>query len=135
MGGKWYQKTWVWLCAISSLIFIGLILFAIYLLRLEYITLFDIRFLFTNDTGNYDWGIFWSFAGAFGTIFVALLALRLINKLGKIQMQQYDLEAMPFVMLGSISLKRTNVDAKNERFIGLVFAGVTQEDIKGSFET
>ena len=122
MQEKWYQKIWLWLCILSVIILGGVSLFMIYLYRIQYISFADMRFLFTNENGNYDWGIFWAFVGAVGSVIVALLALRLSKKLGDIQLQQYELEAMPFIMIGDISLKPTSklshVEGGTRRFDG-----------------
>ena len=126
MQEKWYQKIWLWLCILSVIMLGGVLLFVIYLYRNQYISFADMRFLFTNEKGNYDWGIFWEFIGAVGSVFVALLALRLSKKLGDIQLQQYELEAMPFIMIGDISLKPTSmlshVEGGKRRFDG--FCGI-----------
>ena len=123
MQEKWYQKVWLWLSILSVIMLGGVSLFVIYLHRIQYISFTDIRFLFTNENGNYDWGIFWAFIGAVGSVIVAILALRLSKKLGDIQLQQYDLEAMPFIMIGDISLKPTSklvhVEGEMRRFDGL----------------
>jgi hypothetical protein len=119
---RWYQKTWLWLCVISVLVFVTVVLFAIYLISQEYITIIDIRFLFANDDGSYDWGIFWTFVGAVGSIFVAVLAYILSRRLAKIQVQQYDMEATPFIMLRNVALKSTHVLTENRIFVG--FEGI-----------
>jgi hypothetical protein len=123
MQPRWFHKTWVWLCCIAVLIAVGVTLFTVYLFQLDFIRLIDISIVFSNEHGYFDWRIFWTFVSATVSITVAVFAYILSKKLGEIQVQQYELEAMPFIMLGDISLKSTSVNVEAGKFVG--FEGVS----------
>lgn len=105
--GKWYEKVWIWLSLISAILLVGVFLFLIYLYKVNYIHLLDLRFVFTSKDGNYDWGVFWTALAAIGAIFVGYMSYKVNRRLTNFEIRKDELGKRPYLMFKNITFCKT----------------------------
>lgn len=94
-----------WLFIISLLLLSAIILFAVYLYKIDIISSLGIKNLFENKDGTFDMGIFWTAIGAVGAILIGVFTVKNSISLYKLQKEQHDLTTIPRIMLKDISIK------------------------------
>lgn len=125
---RMYQNVCFWLCVIAILLFVGVVLFGVFLHQKSFITLIDFKSLFCNSEGAFDSAIFWSAISAIAAIIAAIIAyiigkktIEISNKVANIEHEQSRLYTEPHTIVNAISVQSvvwsTSADGKKIKTI------------------
>ena len=93
-----------WLAIISVILLFGVILFTVYLYKIDLLSLIDFRTLFYGDDNTFSATVLWTAIGALSAAVVGVFTVVNNYYLYKLQKRQLDHQTIPHVMLKRISI-------------------------------
>lgn len=107
---KVFSNICFWLCIIAALLLVGIVLFAVYLYKVNIISLIDLSTLFTNENGVFDFSVFWTAISAISAVIAVIVAffigkrqIEISDKVANIEDWQNRLYIEPHTIVNDIS--------------------------------